>query len=232
MAQHGLSVRSPTDRRQPLRSDQRRTAILAALDEQLRVTGFERLNIAEVARQAGVTRSAFYFYFENKAAAVAALLDPMYDDVFAANDLLTADGDPRQRIRAMIETLLDTGERHRYLLQAMLEARAVSSSVRTLWDTARESFVPAVAAMIRTERSAGRAPDGCDPVVLATALLEFNDRLLERFTAGTALSRQQLRDGAEAVWLGSIYPGRIGGPDPRPDPRPDRHPESTPSSRF
>ncbi|WP_448509858.1 TetR family transcriptional regulator [Mycolicibacterium thermoresistibile] len=220
MVRHGLSVRSPTDRRQPLRSDQRRTAILTALDEHLRITGFEALSIADVARQAGVTRSAFYFYFENKAAAVAALLGPMYDDVFAANDLLTGPGDPRHRIRAMIEALLDTGERHRYLLQAMLEARAVSTTVRELWDTARESFVPAVAAMIEDERVEGRAPAGCDPVVLASALLEFNDRLLERFTAGTALSRQRLRDGAEAVWLGSIYPGPLVGSG------------SPPSSRF
>jgi AcrR family transcriptional regulator len=87
-------VRSATDRRQPQRSDLRRRAILESLDHHLRESGFDGLNIADVARRAGVTRSAFYFYFENKAAAVAALLEPMYDDGFVASDILTSTAEP------------------------------------------------------------------------------------------------------------------------------------------
>ena len=78
-------MRSPTDRRQPQKSDLRRTAILESLDHHLRESGFDGLNIADVARRAGVTRSAFYIYFENKAAAVAALRDRVQQ---TANDLL------------------------------------------------------------------------------------------------------------------------------------------------
>lgn len=211
--QQGLPVRSPTDRRQPQRSDQRRAAILDSLNHHLIETGFEALNIAHVAGRAGVSRSAFYFYFENKAAAVAALMEPMYDDVFAANDILTSTAEPpRWRVRAMLDALLDTGEQHRHLFQAMLEARAASAAVREIWDTARESFTPTVAAMISAERSAGRAPGGADPAVLASLLLEFNDRLLERFTVGGPLTREQLVDGAQALWLGTIY-GTAAGVD-------------------
>ena len=54
------------------------------------------------------------------------------------------------------------------------------------------SFVESVAAMIRAERAAGAAPDGVDADVLATVLLEINDRLLERLTFGGPLTRQQL----------------------------------------
>lgn len=36
-------------------------------------------------------------------------------------------------------------------------------------------------------------------------LLEFNDRLLERYTLGGTLTREQLSEGAEAVWLRTIY---------------------------
>lgn len=199
-------MRSPTDRRQPQKSDLRRVAILDSLDHHLRESGFDALNIADVTRRAGVTRSAFYFYFENKAAAVAALLEPMYDDGFLAGDLLTSsDRPPQQRIRAMLVALLDTVDAHRYLLQAMLEARATNASIRDVWDDARESFVPAVAGMIAAERDGGRAPGGPQAELLAGILLEFNDRLLERYTVGGRLARDELLTAAETVWLRTIY---------------------------
>ncbi|AWT54831.1 TetR/AcrR family transcriptional regulator [Mycolicibacterium smegmatis] len=206
MVRPSTPVRSPTDRRQPQRSDQRRTAILEALNEHLQKTGFDALNIAEVARQAGVGRSAFYFYFENKAAAVAALLEPMHEALLAANNILAdLTRPPHERIRATLDAVLRTAEDHRYLFQAMLEARGTSGAVRDMWDAARESFVPTVSAVIIAERESGRAPDGVDPKVLASLLMEFNDRLLERLIIGGPLTRRQLLEGAEAMWMGAIY---------------------------
>lgn len=203
--------RSLTDRRQPQRSDQRRSAILAAFDDALRAHGFEAVNIADVAAAAGVSRSAFYFYFENKAAAVAALLESMYDDVFAASDIVTAStGSPRWRIHAMLEALMETAAAHRYLFTAMLEARATSSAIRDIWDSSREAFVPAIATMIDAERAAGRAPAGPAAEVLAGLLLELNDRIVERFTLGGPRTRDELVIGAETIWLHTIYGTAIG----------------------
>ncbi|WP_454790627.1 TetR/AcrR family transcriptional regulator [Mycolicibacterium lutetiense] len=205
-APQGTPARSPVDRRQPQRSDQRRTAILAALDEHLRQTGFDALNIAEVAREAGVGRSAFYFYFENKAAAVAALLEPMHEALLAANTILANTAEPpRSRVRDTLEAVARTAEEHRYLFQAMWEARAANSAVRDMWNEARESFVPTVADVIAADRAAGRAPDGPEPRVLASLLMELNDRLVERVIMGGPLTRQQLLEGAEAMWMGTIY---------------------------
>lgn len=199
-------MRSPTDRRQPQKSDLRRVAILESLDHHLREAGFDALNIADVTRRAGVTRSAFYFYFENKAAAVAALLEPMYDDGFLASDILTDPAQPRvDRIRAMLTALLDTVDQHRYLLQAMLEARASSPAIREVWDDARDSFVASVAGMISAEREAGHASEGPPPEVIASMLLEFNDRLMERYTLGGRLTRDELLAGAETIWLRTIF---------------------------
>jgi TetR/AcrR family transcriptional regulator, ethionamide resistance regulator len=199
-------MRSQTDRRPPQRSDHRREAILDALDGWLREESLEAINIAEISKQAGVTRSAFYFYFENKGAAVAALMERMVDEVFAVNDAFTSAADsPQGRIRAMLDGLFASWEGHRHMFKAMLDARGTSASVRDIWDDARESFVESVAEMIRTDRAAGRAPAGVDAEVLASILLELNDRLLERLTLGGALTREQLMDGAAAVWLRSIY---------------------------
>lgn len=209
-APQGAATRSPFDRRQPQRSDQRRTAILTALDEHLKQTGFDALNIAEVARAAGVGRSAFYFYFENKAAAVAALLEPMHEALMAANTILANTAEPpRSRVRDTLEAVVRTAEEHRYLFEAMWEARGANSAVRDMWDAARESFVPTVAAVIAADRAASRAPAGPDAAVLASLLMELNDRLVERIIVGGPLTRRQLLEGAEAMWMGTIY-GTVG----------------------
>uniref|UniRef100_A0A5Q5CEC6 Transcriptional regulator, TetR family n=1 Tax=Mycobacterium sp. (strain JLS) TaxID=164757 RepID=A0A5Q5CEC6_MYCSJ len=208
-------MRSATDRRPAQRSDLRREAILDALDRWLQQSSVETVNIAEVAQQAGVTRSAFYFYFENKAAAVAALTERILDETIAVNQALTsASGSPRARVHKMLAGLFGLCERHRHLFQAMLEVRGSSPAVRSIWDDARESFVDSIAELIRTERSAGVAPPGVDARVLATVLLEFNDRMLERLTLGGPLAADELRHGAAAVWLSSVY--GITDPEERP----------------
>ncbi|CAN5635539.1 TetR/AcrR family transcriptional regulator [soil metagenome] len=199
-------MRSSTDRRPPQRSDLRREAILSALDRWLQDSDLETINVAEIAKEAGVTRSAFYFYFENKAAAVAALMEEMVDETLSVNDVFTsATGSPQDRIQTMLDGLFAMWERHRHLFKAMLEARGTGGSIHDIWDGVRTSFVDSVAAVIRADRAAGRAPDGLDAAVLASVLLELNDRMLERLTFGGGLTRAQLHDGAAAIWLSTIY---------------------------
>jgi TetR/AcrR family transcriptional regulator, ethionamide resistance regulator len=195
-------MRSSTDRRPAVRSDVRREAILDALDEWLRGSSLEAINVAEIAKQAGVSRSAFYFYFENKAAAVAALMERIIDEVEAVNaELVTGEAGPRERVVTMLDGLFDTCDRYRHVFAAMLEARGSSVAVREIWDSARESFAPAVADLIAAQEHS-LSPD---PRVLALVLLEFNDRIIERFVLGGPLSRAELTEGAAAVWLSTVF---------------------------
>ena len=190
------------------RGDRRRTALLESLDHYLREGSLESINIADISRRAGVTRSAFYFYFENKASAVAALMAEMYDESFAAADLLRGTGTPAENIGAMVRALFSTWDKHEHLFRASLDARGTSATVRELWDSDRESFVPVVAALIEEERASGAAPAGAgvtDATALASVLLELNDRMLERLALGGALDREQLVEAVVAIWLHTIY---------------------------
>jgi AcrR family transcriptional regulator len=194
------------------RGDRRRAALLGSLDEILRERvdlddpSLDSINIAEISRRAGVTRSAFYFYFENKQAAVAALMEEMYEAI-ATSDRLGSDGTPHSRITATISGLFDAWEANRHLFRAMLDARATSSAVRELWDSDRLSFVEPVAAMIAAERASGRAPDGVDAAAVAGVLLELNDRMLERLAHGG--DRVVIEEAVIEIWLRTIY-GRTG----------------------
>jgi TetR/AcrR family transcriptional regulator, ethionamide resistance regulator len=193
------------DEASPARGDRRRTALLESLDHFLREGSLDSINIADISRRAGVTRSAFYFYFENKASAVAALMEEMYDESLAAAEALTSGGTPAENIEAMVRALFSTWDKHEHLFRASLDARASSATVRELWDSDRESFVPVVASMIESERSSGAAPPGTDATALASVLLELNDRMLERLALGGKLSREQLVEAVVAIWLHTIY---------------------------
>ena len=78
-----------------------------------------------------------------------------------------------------------------------------------MWDADRLSFVEPLAEMIRSERAAGRAPDGPDPVALATVLLELNDRALERVVRGGTISIDDQVEAVTTIWLRTIY-GTVG----------------------
>jgi len=197
---------SVLDRRGPHRGDQRRAALLRALDELLRDGSLDSINIAEITTRAGVTRSAFYFYFENKGAAVAAVMAEMYDKAFeASTNLYDESATPRERIEGNIRGLVNAWREHEHLYRAMLDARQTNASVRELWDADRASFIAPVAALITAEREAGRAPAGSDATALATVLLELNDHALEKLARGDDLPVEARIDALVTIWLRSIY---------------------------
>ena len=186
--------------------DERRTALLAALDDQLQESSLDAINVADISQRAGVTRSAFYFYFENKAAAVGALMGEMYDEGFDAAELLGGDGSVRDRLETAIRAIFVGWGERTHLYRAMLDARAASPGVRDQWDAIQQSFVGVLADVIRSERAAGAAPDGADAHAVATALLDLNDRTLARVVrAPDDFDWDRHIDAVVHVWRSSIY---------------------------
>ncbi|WP_322938652.1 TetR/AcrR family transcriptional regulator [Nocardioides bizhenqiangii] len=194
------------DRRNPNRGDARREALLQAFDELLRERSLEEINVAEISRRAGVTRSAFYFYFESKALAVMALMQDLYDAAGDANELLVkAEGDSAERIRTAITMLFDSVDTSPHTYRALLEARSSSATVRKMWDAGRADFAGVIAGMIETERAAGRASEGPDAASVAAVLLDLNDHALERHSLGSGPPREQHIDALAFIWLRTIY---------------------------
>jgi AcrR family transcriptional regulator len=199
-------TRTLLDRRRPTRSDQRRAALLEALDAMLHEHSLDEINVADIADRVGVSRSAFYFYFENKAAAVAALSAQLYDEVSSTTtDLFALTGTPRARFEGQMRGLVEVWHKHQHLYGAMLEARQTNPAVREMWDEGRLSFLPAVVAMIDAERASGNAPAGPDATALATVLLELNDIALERIARGDPLPIEDRIEALITMWQRAIY---------------------------
>jgi len=188
------------------KGDERRSALLEALEDHLRESSLDDINIADISQRAGVTRSAFYFYFENKAAAVAALYEEMYAEGFDAAEVLGGAGTVRDRIASAIDAIFHGWAQRTHLYRAILDARAASPAVRDQWDALQQSYVDVVAALITSEREVGAAPDGPDAHALATALLDLNDRTLGRVVhAPAGFDVDEHLESVVHVWMASIY---------------------------
>lgn len=194
------------DRRTDNRGDVRREALLAALEELLREQNLGEVKVGEISRRAGVTRSAFYFYFENKPMAALALMADLYESSSDATDFLVkAEGDPEVRIRSVIEALFDSVDRTPHTYRALLEARAASETVRELYQQGRAEFADKVAEMIERERVGGHAIEGPDASALARVLLDVNDHAVERHAIGAGPDRAAHIDALTHLWTMSIY---------------------------
>ena len=134
------------------------------------------------------------------------LMSDMYDEGFDAAELLGGDDAMRDRVATAIRTIFVGWGQRTHLYRAMLDARAASTSVRDQFDSFQESFVGVVAGVIDDERAAGRALAGVDATALATALLDLNDRTLERLVhAPPGFDWDKHVEAVVHIWLSSIY---------------------------
>ena len=191
------------------RGDRRREALLAALDERLRTTALDDISVADLTVSAGITRSAFYFYFDSKAAAVGVLLAVVQDEARGAVETIVGgDGDFRTRVSGALEKLTDRVLDNAHIYRALLTARSKHAQTRALWDEGRRVMATPVAEFLRAERASGRAPDGVDADSLAVGLIHINETVLERLVFDTDDPREPLLTVATDMWVRTLY-GRL-----------------------
>ncbi|GAA3517120.1 TetR/AcrR family transcriptional regulator [Dietzia aurantiaca] len=197
------------------RGDRRREDILSALDERLKTTALDDISVADLTEAAGITRSAFYFYFDSKAAAVSMLLVVVNKEAGEAIDIIVGgEGDFRRRVSAGLTRLIDRVLEVDHIYRALLTARTKHEPTREMWDAGRRYNAGPVADFIRAERAAGRAPDGADAQSLAEGLMQLNQQILERMVYEPEAPRDQLLAITTDMWVRTVY-GRI---DPAVDP--------------
>jgi AcrR family transcriptional regulator len=168
----------------PTRGEQRRERLLQALEDLLASRPFAAIEVGDIARSAGLSRSAFYFYFPSKAAAVGAMLGDVFGEISDVLDKWTELGDSvaarRREVYDSFERVVAIWRQHAPLMAAMFDAASTDAEVRAMFEGHIDSFVDGSAARIRHERAVGEAPDGPDPEALARVLVGMNVKALER----------------------------------------------------
>lgn len=189
--------------------DDRQQAILATADRLLQDRLFAEISVDDLARGAGLSRPAFYFYFKSKEAVLLSLLEPVVARADAEFDdaVRQLPQDPKRVWRNSIDAFFTVFSAHRSLSRAATAASATSSEIRAVWLGFMQKWIDRIAAIITAERARGAAPQTIPATDLATSLLQMNERTMMAAlaTEGPAVDETRVVDTLTHVWVSSIY---------------------------
>ncbi len=214
-----VAPRRNPGRPQP-RGEHRRDRLLAVLAEHLEHQSLADISVAAVAEEAGLARSAFYFYFSSKNEAVTHLLGEIFDkQIDEASRVIGRLGDPRVNLSESLQLAVQSWVTQRRRFLAMLDARDADSETRDIWEAWLRRYEEFVAGYIDEHRSTTLIPSRD----LAHSLISLNAMMLERHLRGTGLeSAQSVHAALEHIWFNAIYG------DPAPTTRPPTTDRSAP----
>ena len=204
------ATRPSRGRRAPkMGGDEREQLILSAFEDLLETRSLHDVNVDDIARAAGLSRSAFYFYFASKEAVLLSLFERIIEAAQAARgDTMQALAkDPVAGIREALRAFYEAFRTHRAVTLAGADAWASSAEVRALWGRAMEEWVAEAATVIEIERERGAAPPGLPARDLATSLLWMNERVLHTTFARQepAVDEAGVLDVLVGIWVRAIY---------------------------
>lgn len=159
------TLRMASSEAQPLRirpretrGDRTRARLVEAALEEFREHGFERANIARIAKAAGVSRPTFYFHFPKKEDLLRDLLSGVEEEV--AERVLRARS-LSEALDELTESILDVQAQ----VGPSVFAEMLRAQTRTaLTDEGRSTAVPdAMAPLFRKGAAEGELRDGLDP---------------------------------------------------------------------
>ena len=167
------------------------------------------ISVDDLAQGAGLSRSAFYFYFPSKDAVVLTLIDRMVEQAAGVRDdaLAKLAGDPATAWREGIEGFFATFGAHRPVIRAVTDLSTTNAEARALWSQIMDGWVEFVTDRIEAERARGAAGGELAARDLATALVQMNERVLHAIFVEDepAVRESHVIDTLTHIWMSAIY---------------------------
>jgi TetR/AcrR family transcriptional regulator, ethionamide resistance regulator len=164
------------------------------------------LNIERIANRAGISRTAFYFYFRDKRELLMRLTEDVSELLYQQADIwFSGAGEPEPEMREALTNIAALYAEHGVLLRAIVEVSTYDEEVAQFWRALTGRFVEASRKRIEAEREAGRTPSQ-NPEATAFALCWMTERTIyEHLVQGEPFPRGELVDALVGIWLRSVY---------------------------
>ncbi|MGW4351495.1 TetR/AcrR family transcriptional regulator [Nocardia sp. NPDC004582] len=202
------------DRRPPSRGDQQRALIIDAVTDLLRTVSITDMSVLRIAKHAGVSRPAFYFYFESKYAVVAAALEEVWAEIDQETSELTSYDNqepPAAFSIRMIDSAVAVWRRHAHLLNACAQSRDTDAQLRTMWDAFIGNLETKLSTFVQGQVDANRMrPATTDLPALISVLVAMTVAVVREETVGGDTAAAERRMAAvRQVWLTSAWGAEI-----------------------
>jgi AcrR family transcriptional regulator len=173
---------------------------------------FKDLTVDELARAAGLSRTAFYFYFPGKSQVLMAALTEVTEQLYAeAARWWHGEGPPEQLVRVALEGIVDVFQRHATLLRTSHEVMTYDPEFAAFYnDRVMKRFVSATAEQLLRDRRDGRLRS-MDPDAVAEVLVWMVERCNNVLIGAQGRSPEQVVEAYTTVWLHALYPDAVVG---------------------
>src|SRR3954453_18915398 len=150
--------------------------VRAALGDMLGERPFKDVTVDGLARRAGLSRTAFYFYYPDKNEVLKEAAEAVAAEVYAEADRWwPGEGAPEQLVREALAGIARVYCDHADMLRASVEATTYDKEFRAFYESLIQRFVRATADHLPREAEAGRLR-ALDPRPIAEALVWMADR--------------------------------------------------------
>jgi AcrR family transcriptional regulator len=196
------------------RREEIRTRLLAAV-ESLLADGesFTELSVERLASLAGVSRSTFYVYFEDKGELIRAWLTDISSrlEVAAAGWWALDAGARWQDLRAALDLVVTVYRPHATLMAAAFDAAAYDPGVRRQVETMMQRNVAGLRKHIRSGQAAGTVDARIPAAETAAWLTWMAERGLQQLVHGASEAEiDGLVDGYTWIVWNTLYAGARG----------------------
>jgi AcrR family transcriptional regulator len=194
---------SPTEKRQAIEA-----SVLRAMRELLgEGTPYASLSVERIARRAGISRTAFYFYFADKRELLMRLATKLADDLYHEADLWwSGAGDGPEQLSVALGKIAALYRAHGPLVCAIVELSTYDEVVGPFWHALVGRFVDASAERLACEIRAPEAAAVPAPAATAFALVWMTERALHQMVARDGdIADDEIVRALTGVWVATVY---------------------------
>jgi len=169
-------------------------------------TSWADLGIERIATTAGISRTAFYFYFRDKRELLIRLTEEVTALLYAEADRwYSGEGDDEEEIREALTKISELYDEHEALLRVIVEVSTYDEEVATFWRGLLGRFILATKMRIEAEQQAGKSPAfPAEPT--AFSLIWMCERTLyQLMVQDPPFSRAEAIDALVRIFMRSVY---------------------------
>jgi AcrR family transcriptional regulator len=188
------------------KSERTRAAILNAALGLIWSHPFRDMTVSSLMASTGMSRSAFYQYFNDLHELMETLLDILQQEIFdVAEPWLVGVGDPVTLLRETLAGLVQVCYQRGPFLRAITDAATTDPRLENAWLQFLAGFDDAATARIEADQKQGLIPDfEARPVAFALNRLDAYT-LLQAFGQRPRKQPEPVREALARIWISTLY---------------------------